>query len=248
MDDLIVLWSVLSGRKAPADESELRGLRIGIPVTHAREGVDPGVADVIQGTLQTLEGGGAVLIEIAAPDMEVASAAATAILMAEASATHLSQLRRDPEAYGEDVRQRLLVGLAIPAERYVRAQEVRRRLAADWIDRVFSKVDVVTTPTVLIPAPPIGEETTAVGGKPYNTRALLTRLTNPFNALGFPALSVPCGFARGLPMGLQVVGPPMQEERVLAVGAAYERLRGPFPIPDHFMPETRRGAAAPVPW
>lgn len=230
VDDLIALWSAVSGKEA-ADKTTVRGLRIGVPVGYVWDTVDSGVRDVVRRALETFEQAGAVLVEIAPPDLEATAAAATAILMAEASATHLSQLRRDPQAYGEDVRHRLLVGLAIPAERYVRAQEVRRRLAVDWSDRVFSTVQVVATPAVPIPAPPIGEETTEVDGKPYNTRALLTRLTNPLNALGFPALSVPCGSARGLPVGLQIVGPPMQEERVLAVGAAYERLRGPFPTP-----------------
>jgi aspartyl-tRNA(Asn)/glutamyl-tRNA(Gln) amidotransferase subunit A len=75
------------------------------------------------------------------------------------------------------------------------------------------------------------EETTYLSGKPYNTRALLTRFTNPFNALGFPALSVPCGFVAGLPVGLQLVGPPFQEAMLLRVARAYERARGPFPLP-----------------
>jgi aspartyl-tRNA(Asn)/glutamyl-tRNA(Gln) amidotransferase subunit A len=232
VDDLISLWSVISGNEVAPNGDTLRDLRVGVPAAYVWDTVDPGVAGAVRRALQALEQAGANLVEIALPDMEAASAAATAILMAEGSATHLGQLRRDPEAYGEDVRHRLLVGLAIPAERYVRAQQLRRILAEEWVHGVFSRVDVVATPAVPVPAPLIGEETTDVDGKPRNTRALLTRLTNPFNALGFPALSVPCGFASGLPVGLQIVGPPMRDEMVLAVGVAYEGLRGRFPIPD----------------
>ncbi|MDR5684269.1 MAG: amidase [Armatimonadota bacterium] len=232
VQDLIALWSVIADGAVPSCQDALRCLRVGVPTAYVWEAVDAEVAGVVRGALRTLEDAGATLVEFVPPEMEATSAAATAILMTEASSTHLQQLRRDPQAYGEDVRHRLLVGLAIPAERYVRALDVRRRLTAAWTDGVLSHVDVVASPTVPVPAPPIGEETTHVAGKPYNTRALLTRLTNPFNALGLPAVSVPCGFARGLPVGLQIVGPPMGDEKVLAVGAAYERHRGVFALPE----------------
>ncbi len=80
--------------------------------------------------------------------------------------------------------------------------------------RVWSAVDLVATPTLPIVAPPIGTPGVA---------NVLTRLTAPFNVLGLPALSVPCGFgAGGLPVGLQLVAPPGADRLVCYAGAVYE--------------------------
>jgi aspartyl-tRNA(Asn)/glutamyl-tRNA(Gln) amidotransferase subunit A len=180
--------------------------------------------------VRLLERQGARRVDVDFP-WEPASAAATAILMVEASWVHLEGLREDPMAFGPDVRERLLVGLAIPAERYVRALSVRRTLARRAWDLFRDGVDVLATPTTPIPAPRLGQTTTQLRGQKRETRALLTRFTNPFNLLGLPALSLPCGLVDGLPVGLQLVGGPGHEATVLAAGWAFERARGPFPTP-----------------
>ena len=86
----------------------------------------------------------------------------------------------------------------------------------------FQQVDVVLAPTVPLVAPPIGR--TQVAGGPLNLvpRAIANRTTVPCNLTGMPALSVPCGFADGLPVGLQIMGPAFAERLILRVAAAYE--------------------------
>ena len=109
-------------------------------------------------------------------------------------------------------------GANIPSTQYI---ESRRRmiLARNGVSRHFEQVDVLVTPTSMAPpvaiAPAIAKPPDELG---------MIRNTLPFNVYGIPAISVPCGFTRaGLPIGLQISGPPLGEARVLALAHAYER-------------------------
>lgn len=233
VEDTAVLLEVLAeqpGRYTSALGSGVRGLRLGVPRGAYWETLDPEVAARFDDAVSHLSQEGARRVDVDFP-WEAASAVATTLLLVEAASVHADLLRAHPDGYGPDVRDRLLVGLCLPAERYVQALRVRRALASAC-RRLWDRVDVLATPTVPVPAPRLGEVTTELSGARYDTRSLLTRFTNPFNALGLPAASVPCGFAGGLPVGLQLVGPAGEEARVLAAAAAFERVRGPFPLPE----------------
>ena len=234
VEDVALLLEVLAaspGRYTGASGQGVRGLRVGVPRGRYWEALHPGVAARFEEALRCLEAEGARRVAVDFP-WEATSAAATALLLVEAASVHVESVRARPDGYGPDVRDRLLVGLCLPAERYVLALRARRALAVASRKLFWGSVDLVVTPTVPIPAPRLGELVTEVAGAAHDTRALLTRFTNPFNALGLPALSVPCGFVDSLPVGLQLVGPPWEEARVLAAGAAYERARGPLPRPE----------------
>jgi aspartyl-tRNA(Asn)/glutamyl-tRNA(Gln) amidotransferase subunit A len=85
-------------------------------------------------------------------------------------------------------------------------------------------VDAILVPAVPIPAPRIGAKSVRIGGKEETVRAALVRLNRPANSCGLPAISVPCGFTRaGLPMGLQLIGKPWDELRLLQIAHAYEQ-------------------------
>ncbi len=232
VEDVAIVLEGLAG--APGRYTALdfgaHGLRIGVPEGAFWELAADGVLERFEEAIRLLEREGARRVPVDFP-WEAASAVATALLMVEASWVHLEALRQAPESFGPDVRERLLAGLALPAERYVRALSVRRALIRRAQELWRTEVDVLATPTTPIPAPRLGEQVTGLHGQERDTRALLTRFTNPFNALGLPALSVPCGFVDGLPVGLQLVGGPGQEVVVLAAGHAFERARGPFPSP-----------------
>jgi aspartyl-tRNA(Asn)/glutamyl-tRNA(Gln) amidotransferase subunit A len=88
---------------------------------------------------------------------------------------------------------------------------------------VWCEVDCLFTPTTPVTAPPLGAQLVTIGEKTEDLRPALTRFTRPFNVLGLPALSMPCGLdADGLPIGLQIVGKPFAEATVLRVAAALE--------------------------
>ena len=147
------------------------------------------------------------------------------IIRSEATTVHLKWLRSRPDEYGDDVRERLELGLALPATAYLTAQRART-VIGERMRAVWERVDLLALPVVPVPAPRIDESLVRVqpGTPPTDVRRVLTRLTNPFNLLGLPAISVPCGLTRqGLPAGLQLVGPPFAEQRLLQAAHAYEQ-------------------------
>ncbi len=120
--------------------------------------------------------------------------------------------------FGETTRLQIEAGFAVPATSYVRAQQLRRTLAARF-RALFAGLDAVLSPTVpwVAPAedPPIGDD---AGDGEMLYSAL-------YNLVGLPALSVPCGLTpEGLPAGLQIVGPWQADAEVLSIGAALEAL------------------------
>jgi aspartyl-tRNA(Asn)/glutamyl-tRNA(Gln) amidotransferase subunit A len=143
-----------------------------------------------------------------------------AVLLAESHAVHAAYLA-DPERralYKPVTLQRLLSGASIPAPAYIDARR-RMTVARNTAAELFTHVDVLVTPTTM--ATPV-TVAAALADPPDEMR--LVRNTILFNALGLPSISVQCGFTRsGLPIGLQITGPPFAEARVLALAHAYEQ-------------------------
>ena len=125
------------------------------------------------------------------------------------------------------VRARLQVGFGIPAYDYLQALRLRARLTRAFVREVFAEVDVLLTPVIPEPAPALVPLKAAAVDE-FNARAgRFSRLTRPFNGLGLPALSVPCGFtAAGLPLGFQAVGRPFDEALLLRLGHTYQEAAG----------------------
>jgi aspartyl-tRNA(Asn)/glutamyl-tRNA(Gln) amidotransferase subunit A len=196
---------------------DLRGRRIGVARVYF-EDCDPEVVAAVEAAVGVLRGFGAEVVDdgLDLPDMEAVRAAATVILFSEAHACHAADLRRRPEAYSEGVRAPLVLGGFYTARHYLLAQRLRRHLAAETA-RAMAGLDAVVMPTSPVPATPIDRD-------PPGHTVLRGRNCIPFNLLGLPALSVPCGFtAAGLPIGLQIVGKAFDEPTVLTLGHAYER-------------------------
>jgi len=199
----------------------VKGLRVGVPRDHFFELVEPDVERLVREAIATLEGLGAEVHEVALPHATHAQAAGNVLMSVEAATWHERWLRERPDDYGRDVLQRIRGGLLVRATEYVHAQQLRTLVQADYA-RAFEEVDVVLGPTVPLVAPEIGKTFDAGGSFNMAPRAIANRLTVPCNLTGMPALSVPCGFSEGLPVGLQVMGPAFAEALVLRVGAAYE--------------------------
>jgi aspartyl-tRNA(Asn)/glutamyl-tRNA(Gln) amidotransferase subunit A len=104
----------------------------------------------------------------------------------------------------------------------VNAQRVRTSFRRDF-DALWQTIDVLVTPTAPITAPGIDEKTVQIGAEEEDTRIATTRLVRSINFLGEPALSIPCGKASsGMPIGLQLIGAPFNEPRLLQIGQAIE--------------------------
>ena len=199
-----------------------RGLRIGVPRAFFFERLEPGVRSAVEEAMTVFERLGAELREVTIPDIEYAGIAQLAITMSESAAYHLDYIRQRAGDYAPDVRLRLESGRFVPAPRYLQALRARSYLI-EMTRRTMADLDALMTPTVAVTAPEPGLTHLEVEGKREDIRTALTRLTSPFNLVGLPALTVPCGFSDGLPVGLQIVGKPFAEATILRAGWAYEQ-------------------------
>jgi len=239
--DAALLLAVIAGRDASDATSSRRpvpddlatlpraiaGLRIGVPENYYFDRVDPEMEAAVRAAIRALEGLGAVLVDLRLPDPEPLVGVANVITRSESAAIHARLLRERPHEVGPVVRARLEIGFQISAHDYIQAQRVRSRLTREFIGEVFGTVDAIITPTIPEPAPKL--ETVTAGSLEEIVRRTgqFSRFTRPFNALGLPALSVPCGWsADGRPLAFQVVGRPFDEATVLRLGCAWELSAG----------------------
>jgi aspartyl-tRNA(Asn)/glutamyl-tRNA(Gln) amidotransferase subunit A len=219
-----------------------KGLRIGIPREYFVEGSDAEVERAVREAIKVLEGLGAVTADISLPHTEYGVAVYYILASSEASsnlarydgikygyrAPEWSNLRdmymrtRD-EGFGAEVKRRIMLGTyALSAgyydAYYKKSQQVRTLLLQDF-EAAFRQVDVVVAPTAPTPAFKIGEKT-----EDPLQMYLSDIFTVPVNLAGIPGISLPCGFSSaGLPIGLQIIGRPFDEETILRVAYAFEQ-------------------------
>jgi aspartyl-tRNA(Asn)/glutamyl-tRNA(Gln) amidotransferase subunit A len=197
------------------------GLRIGIPRAFfaTAKMVTPDVLGAIDHTAQLLRDAGAVVADVALPDYAIFSAAGRAILLAEAFAIHRVDLQSRLTDYAEITAGRFVLGATITAADYIDALRARRELT-DAVNSVLSSYDALLTASSLTTAP-------RFDAVPDALSSVSPMQTIPFNVTGHPAMSVPVGLgAGGLPLSVQVVGRPFDEETVFRVGRAIETLSG----------------------
>jgi aspartyl-tRNA(Asn)/glutamyl-tRNA(Gln) amidotransferase subunit A len=234
----------LSGLEAGA-----RGLRIGVPREWFGGGLQPEVEARVREALATYQRLGATLVEVSLPHSKYGIGAYYLIATAEASA-NLARYdgvrfgRRAPgvrglkelyaesreQGFGAEPKRRIMLGTyALSAgyydAYYLRAQKVRTLIRRDF-DAAFTRCDVVAGPVAPSPAFRLGEKT----GDPLQMY-LADIFTITCNLAALPGLSVPCGLAGGLPVGLQLVGRSFDEATLLRVARALERELGPPPLP-----------------
>jgi len=202
------LVALENGPKAP---------RIGVPRKFFYEDLDPEVTSATESAIAILKSFSVELREI---NLEVPTG--RTLQAAESYAYHAEFVAAHPERYQPETLRRIRSGQNITRaeveERRNELQSLRRQIAA-----VFEHVDVLVTPTTPIAAPSLAE----LQQHPDILRPkelMLLRNTRPFNVWGLPTISVPCGFTQsGLPIGLQIAGPPWGETCVLRLAHAYER-------------------------
>jgi len=171
--------------------------------------------------IASIEKAGVAVTEVTMPHAADVAAIYLGILLAEAGAYHATTLDQCPELYSPAVRQRLEMGRYILAEDYLRARRGRDVLRRE-IERALADVDALVLPGMAIVAPPLGAETVAIDGISEPVRALMLRLTQPFNVSGHPAIVLPCGPAGSLPVSLQLVG--ARSVALLDVAAGIEAI------------------------
>ncbi|HXB36608.1 MAG TPA: amidase [Acidimicrobiales bacterium] len=149
--------------------------------------------------------------ELAVPGWDAALTQAGLLLVVEAWQSNRALMEEDPEGIGEDVRTRLQIGASFDDTVVRSAWETQREWQAT-LERVFTEVDLLITPTLTIFPPPLED----------GDDLLVARCTLPVNLAGVPALSLPVPTGGAFPASLQLIGPAMSEERLLAAGAVLE--------------------------
>jgi aspartyl-tRNA(Asn)/glutamyl-tRNA(Gln) amidotransferase subunit A len=205
---------------APVSGSKwLSNVRIGVPRNffYDADVLDAEIAEAVEVAKHSLSGLGAELTEVDFP--EPLEFAASGAFFAEALAYHEGNFQEHSELYGEAIRNRLTTNASISGVDYVRNRYQQLELRAG-VRRLFQDVDLFLTPTSVIPAPTIDSIDVST-----SSPTLLGRNTSPFNVLGIPTISVPCGFtSEGLPIGLQLSGRWWEEGLVLRAAHAYQQV------------------------
>ena len=197
-------------------ERGIAGRRIGVARAFFFEDCAADVIAAVEAALGVLEELGAVVEEMALPDMDAAYTIGTVTIAVEGAAVHAADLRERPELFSEELRAAFELGSFYSGVDYVQAQRLRRQLM-NATEHAMAGFDAVVMPTSPVAATPIL-------GSPPEHAMLRPRNTMPFNVLGLPAISVPCGFTRdGLPVGLQIVGKAFDEAGILGIAHAYEQ-------------------------
>jgi aspartyl-tRNA(Asn)/glutamyl-tRNA(Gln) amidotransferase subunit A len=202
------------------------GLRIGLALP--RDGLaplDPQIGAAIQAAADALGRLGAKVSTVTLPDFTALYRAAEVMVKCEAAAMHRPWMEKTPELYANQVRTRMEAGFFIPATQYIDALRLRAHFVTEFLSTALDGVDAVLLPAIPFPLPTIEETDTETKGGPAVLKMVagFTGLTRPFNTLGIPALSVPCGFdTNGAPIGLQLVGRPFDEAMLYRIGHAYQ--------------------------
>jgi len=208
----------------------LRGVRIGVPWSWLEEagpaaaatgGVPtaPVVRAAFLHALEACRALGAAVVPVDLGSADFATAVNRLIALPESAAWHAPHLRSTPERYGRQVRGRLLAGIYVSAEAYLQAQRLRGLLGRLYAAVLSGPrgVHLVATPTLPTTPPLIGA--------PAAEGLALLRFCAPFNVVGWPALSLPCGRTpEGLPVGLQLAAAPFAEGELLAAAATLEEF------------------------
>ena len=232
--------------QAPKDytdrlDGDIRGIRLGIPAEYFVEGTEDGTRQAVEAAVHVLEGLGATVEQVSLPTTEHALACYYIIAPSECSANLArydgvkygysyrggSDMWQDMEGtrqhgFGAEVRRRIMLGTyALSAgyydAYYLKAQQVRTLIRQDF-SSVFQRVDALVAPVSPTVAFPLGEKTV----DPVQMY-LSDVCTLPPNIAGLPCMSVPCGFDRGLPVGLQLIGPHLGEETLLRLAHSYQQ-------------------------
>ena len=231
---------------------DIKGMRIGIPKEYFIEGMDPEVKESVEAAIALFEAQGASRVDISLPHTEYAVATYYIICTAEAS-SNLARYdgvkygmrvegkdiidmykKTRMKGFGKEVKRRIILGTYVLSSGYYdayygKAGKVRTLIRRDF-EQAFEKCDIIVTPVSPTTAFKIGEKV-----EDPLQMYLSDIFTIPVNLAGLPGMSVPCGFdGAGLPIGLQIIGKPLDEARMLQAAFVLESGKKLKTVPDAF--------------
>jgi aspartyl-tRNA(Asn)/glutamyl-tRNA(Gln) amidotransferase subunit A len=235
----------------------VKGMKIGVPKEYRVDGMSAEIEALWQKGIDWLRAAGAKIVDISLPHTKYALPAYYIVAPAEASSNlarydgvrygarvngrDITDMYEETRSagFGAEVKRRILIGTYVLSAGYydayyIKAQKVRTLIRQDF-ETAFEQVDAILTPATPSPAFALGEK----GGDPIEMY-LNDIFTVTVNMAGLPGMSVPAGLsADGLPLGLQIIGRPFDEETVLRVGQAIEDAAGVTPAPEAWWTSTK---------
>jgi aspartyl-tRNA(Asn)/glutamyl-tRNA(Gln) amidotransferase subunit A len=207
-----------------------RSFKIGIPKQFFFDMIEPKVMEIFRAFVERLQGCG--ITTISNVDVEGTDKIFETwrpIRLAEASSIHNEWIVSRRQEYGEDVRRMLEMGLEITAVKYINALYKWREKIKDAFLKAMSGFDALLVPTTIIPAPFLDQKEVNIEGKTIDVYSSLSKLTTVFDITGLPALNIPAGLIDSkLPIGVQLVGRPFDELRIIKIAYTYEQHYNSF--------------------
>ncbi len=197
-------------------------LSVGIPKEYFFDYLQPEVEKTFLDFVDTLRS-----MDISVSDVHMSEAGKIyeswrPIRLGESAEIHQKWLQTRPKDYGEDVLKMLTQGTLVSAMDYIRAHRYRKELKNEFVD-LLGKHDVLVMPTTPLVAPGFEDKSVDINGQTLQIYQALSRQTIAFDSTGLPAISIPIGFSKDhLPIGVQMIAPPFQEEKILALAYAFE--------------------------
>ena len=230
-------------------EKDIKGVKIGVPKEYFVDGMNENVKSIMMDALEKLKEAGAELVDVSLPHTKYALPTYYILAPAEASSNlarfdgirygYRSKNAKDfndlyvksrSEGFGSEVKRRIMIGTYVLSAGFYdayfkKAQKARALIKADF-DKAFETVDMIFTPVAPTPA--------------FSLDAVKTPLelyledifTLSANLAGVPGLSIPAGMTEGLPVGIQLLGKHFDEGNLIAVGSAFEKIRGEWKLPE----------------
>ena len=204
------------------EEITKKNFSVGIPKDYFFDYLKPEVQRVFLDFVDTIKS-----MDISVSDVHISGAdkiydSWKPLRLGESAEIHMKWLQTRSEDYGDDVRRMLMQGTEVSAVDYIRAHKFRKELRNEFV-KVLKNFDVLIMPTTSLTAPGFDEQTIVIGDKTFPIYQALSRNTIAFDSTGLPAINVPVGFSNNnMPVGVQIVGPSFEEEKILSLAYAYE--------------------------
>jgi aspartyl-tRNA(Asn)/glutamyl-tRNA(Gln) amidotransferase subunit A len=199
-------------------------LSVGIPKEYFFDFLQPEVQKVFFNFVDTIKSMDISVSDVHLSESDKIYDSWRPLRLGEAAEIHMKWLQTRSEDYGEDVRKMLMQGTEVSAVDYIRALKFRKDLMNEFVT-LLQNLDVLIMPTTPITAPEFDEQTVVIGDETLPIYQALSRNTIAFDSTGLPAVNVPAGFSSNdMPVGVQIVGAPFKEEKILSLAYAYEQI------------------------
>ena len=214
---------IKSARISHKIKGGVKDLVIGVEEEFYFAFIDHRVEKEIRDGILALQKLGAKIKPVKIPALKDAFWALTIIDTSETTTVHAPYMKDRAKDYGDDVRFLIECGYLPTAVDYLQALQIRRQIQLA-VAKTFEEIDVLVAATLPMLTPGVTESTSIINGKTVDTIETCMHNVGPGNLLGLPSVSVPCGIIEGMPVGLEIIGSPLAEGKILKVAAAIQSL------------------------